>query len=191
MFSALVMMMSVGITSVSAAPVHKTYTVQSVDFVKDIYGDWERKGAIHEAGTKGESGAYFEGCKVETTSSFNISVPIKKISAKLGYEVKKSKISTVYASHAHDALFPGEQSAFYVRKHWKEYKIKYKVTERTSYSDGRGIQTKTKTYTKYETIKVPQEITHKDRKWFYTSKKSNKDLPSKIKANQCKNYVCE
>ena len=198
MFSVLVMMMSIGITTPtyaaglkdSGAKTTKTYTVQKVDFQKHEYSKWKRLNSVFTARRKGETAHYNETKTVKTTSSLNISVPIKQISAKLGYQVENLKSSTIRGTNS-APLKAKESAAFYYRDHWKVYKVTYKVTEKTTSSKkGGGINVKTRTYTETKTIKVAQKLDSSDYGWFYANKASS--LPKNLDGKYCDdNYTCK
>jgi hypothetical protein len=157
----------------------KVVTVKSVSKGKDEYSDWIRATGVEgikRAWRNGEKGYFDEKVTIKTTSSIEATLPIKQLSAKLGYTVEKS-VSRSFRSDVSAPLKKGESTAFYYRNHYKVYTVDYIVKE---YSGNKLI----KQYCKTSTIKVAQKYTPLDYGWFYTKgsyKKLKATLSKKIK----------
>ena len=198
LFLTVSMFLSLGaITSVNAAGLKdygarttKTYQLTSAVYEKDVYSNWIRLTEPKYARRATEHGFYFKGATKEVTSSLNIGVPIKQVSAKLNIAIKNS-VTTTINGDVSSSLEKGEYTAYYYRNHWKQYKVTYKVTEKTTFSKkGGGLQVKTNTYYKTERIKVAQKLNAHDYGWFYAYRA--KDLPKTLNEKWCDdNYSCK
>lgn len=192
LFLVVVCLCSMMVTPVSAwgyQPTTKTYTVNSVTKVKDVYSNWYRMNEVVTAGQSGEKATFDEKYtkKVKVTSSFSLTVPIKKVEASLGTDVELSEsvTTTVYGTDSRK-LRSGESAAFYYRKHWVVYNVDYTVTTSTIVWDGKGhFVRKTSTERTSGELKVPQKVGSNDRHWFYATAGHEGALTSEIMYNLC------
>lgn len=173
--------------SYTPPPMH-TYKVTGVSFVRDEYSNWHRLNSVFKAHRKGETATYEESTSVTVTSSFNLSFPISKVTAELGYSVENSVSSTIRGTTS-ASLAKGESAAFYYREHWKVYTVYYEDNV-TTWDPQRGYTTTGLCYQKE--IKVAQKLNEDDYGWFYASKGNQKVLTSELSDSLCDdNYSCK
>lgn len=155
---------------------HKSYwkySYYSSKFTGESYSRWHAQNVTFRASRAGEQGVFLlnKSKTVKTKGSINVKIPLKELSAKLGYEktISKTVSSTIYGS-ASASLKKDEYCRHYYRDHWKKYKV---VEKARLYCRDCQKYIDTKYVTKY--ISVPQKVTYKDYGWKYGWKSS--DLP--------------
>lgn len=119
-----------GLSLEPSTTVKTTYSTPKVTKVRDIYGDWIRDAnqVIYMASTDGELSSKTEEHSTTITNSWSLEVPLsKKLSLQFGQDVTFSKTTSTLSASAHP-LKTGECTAFYYRKHWREYDVSYTVT---------------------------------------------------------------
>ena len=164
-----------------------TYSLESIEFIKDKYSKWNRLNEVFKANRATETSTYNETYTRETTSSFNLSIPISIISLEIGYDVEKS-ISFTFREATSALLEANECAAYYYRKHWKVYEIKEKKTV-TSFDPIKN-QYVTKISYQTKTIEVPQKPEPDDYGWFYSL--NVKALSKTLETKYCSDdYSCK
>jgi len=177
-FSLCFILLSLGFTpkaTISSYDFGNTRTTQEVKvtkvtFSKHEYSKWKRLNEVFTARRAGETSHYAETNKISFSSSLEVSVPLKYISASIGFTIEKSATTTIRGTNS-AGLKAKESAAFYYREHYKVYKVEEEITTTTYSSNPRYYSPPTVTVTKTcrtETIKIAQKLDSSDYGWFYS-----------------------
>ena len=171
------------------------YTVVSTKFVRDEYSKWHRlSGITTNDGIAGRQGGYKEEqtTEVSLTTSFSLSIPIKKITLDGGLEhtIKTSRSTTIVFDLS-AGLDHGMSTAFYWREHFKVYEVTLNCTKR--YYDPVRLRYGSiiSQWCTKETIRESQDLTSHDYQWLYTYD-GEEVLANNVDPGKCDgNLICK
>lgn len=151
----------------SALPSQENTTIESVEYIGDVFSEWIRLVDVKIARRDGEKGQFTKSKTVKITSSLDASIPISKLSTKLGFKVEKTLNETLLGDVS-APLKKSECTAFYYRKRFQQYKVTMMVETRTANLGGK-YDVRTEEVTKY--VSIPVELEPEDYGWFYADDK--------------------